>query len=225
MNHSPRLTNLRSLCWPVHDDSPRRVALKIVLFGLSVHLLINILRALQCRLVGVPNLASLSLSFFDVLTSLALLLALLLIMFQETILQLKSSQVGAFAKAVDKYQRSALGPEERTRIRNKLEQALNDHTLIHDNSLNLRRLAEHIHEKPHYVSQVINQDLGTNFFDLINSVRIRNALPQLLVATPPAIVELAKSLGFNSKSTFYTAFAKHMGMTPSQYRQNQLLSD
>jgi len=223
--HASRLTNLRSLIWPVHDDSPRRAALKIVLLGLSVHLLINILRALQCKLIGIPNLASLSLSFFDILITLALLLALLLIMLKETLLQLKSTQVGVFAKVVDKYQRSALGPKERARIRHKLETALSDHTLIHDNRLNLRRLADFIGEKPHYVSQVINQDLATNFFDLINSVRIRNALPQLLIADPPAIVDLAESLGFNSKSTFYTAFAKHMGMTPSQYRQNQSINN
>jgi AraC-like DNA-binding protein len=71
-----------------------------------------------------------------------------------------------------------------------------------------------------YLSQVINQQTGKNFFDFINSYRITEATTILSedVENRQNILNLAMSVGFNSKSAFYNAFKKHTGMTPTQYR-------
>ena len=71
-----------------------------------------------------------------------------------------------------------------------------------------------------YLSQVINETFNCNFYDFINGHRIKEAIP---ILTDPkrqhlSILEILYDVGFNSKSTFYSAFAKETGMTPKAYK-------
>lgn len=123
-----------------------------------------------------------------------------------------------------KYARSHLDAATRERIKRKLEAALATESVSSDSLLNLRSLSRSINEKAHYVSQVINQDLHTNFYELVNRHRIERAR-QLLVGTPDqTVLEIALAVGFNSKSTFNTAFRQHTAMTPTDYRAAVLAS-
>ena len=70
----------------------------------------------------------------------------------------------------------------------------------------------------HYVSQVINQDLGSNFYELVNQRRIERAMQLLMEPPNRTILEIALSVGYNSKSTFNTAFRRQTGVTPTEYR-------
>ena len=117
-----------------------------------------------------------------------------------------------------KYARSTLDAALRDRIRRKLETALATGGLHRDGLLSLRSLSAHIHERAHYVSQVISQDLATNFYELVNRRRIEEA-KQLLAADPDrTVIDVGLAVGFNSKSTFNTAFRRITGMTPSEFR-------
>ncbi|HUG09689.1 MAG TPA: helix-turn-helix domain-containing protein, partial [Opitutaceae bacterium] len=84
--------------------------------------------------------------------------------------------------------------------------------------LNLRSLSRAIGEKAHYVSQVINRDLNSNFYELVNRHRIAQAKQLLADEAGQTVLEIALAVGFNSKSTFNTAFRRHAGMTPSEFR-------
>ncbi len=123
------------------------------------------------------------------------------------------------AAALPKYARSALGEDHTHRIRRKLDQACHDQHLHHDSLLNLATLSRAIGEKPHYVSQVINQDLGTTFYDFINRQRIDDACSRLRQEPETTVLEIALAVGFNAKSTFNTAFKRHTGQTPSAFRR------
>jgi len=83
--------------------------------------------------------------------------------------------------------------------------------------LNLRSLSRLLNEKAHYVSQVINQDLGANFYELVNRTRIERAQRLLVEAPERTVLEIALSVGYNSKSTFNTAFRRQTGVTPTEY--------
>ena len=126
------------------------------------------------------------------------------------------------AAAEAKYARSALDAPARERIRRKLGEAWAQHRLHLDSQLTLRSLCAHLRENPHYVSQVINQDLATSFYDLVNRQRIAAAKDILVRSPDRAVLEIALDVGFNSKSTFNAAFRQHAGNTPSGFRREKL---
>ena len=90
-----------------------------------------------------------------------------------------------------------------------------------DAALSLQKLAKHINTSPNYISQTLNETLGANFFDYINQYRINEAKKQLK-ETKNTVLDIAMNVGFNAKSSFYTAFKKETQQTPSQYRKVRL---
>jgi len=72
---------------------------------------------------------------------------------------------------------------------------------------------------------LVNQFSEKNFSDYINSLRVDEAKKLLKNADFEAytIVAIGLECGFNSKSTFYTAFKKFTGQTPTAYRKQHSL--
>ena len=126
---------------------------------------------------------------------------------------------GRTAAPETKYARSKLNTATRERIKRKLENAMTTGKLCQDSLLNLRSLSRHISEKAHYVSQVINQDMHLSFYALVNYHRITQAKKLLIDAPGQTVLKIALAVGFNSKSTFNTAFRQNTGITPSEYRR------
>ena len=81
-------------------------------------------------------------------------------------------------------------------------------------------LAKAIAAPANLVSQVLNQNLDTTFFDYVNRWRIEASLPRVL-AGDATVLTIALDVGFNARSTFYTAFKAVTGQTPSQWRASQ----
>lgn len=117
-----------------------------------------------------------------------------------------------------KYARSKLTPVIRERVKRKLERALREERVYRDSLLSLRTLSGGLKENVHYVSQVINQDMNASFYDLVNHHRVEEAKRLLIEAREQTVLEIALAVGFNSKSTFSTAFRRNTGMTPSAFR-------
>jgi AraC-like DNA-binding protein len=71
------------------------------------------------------------------------------------------------------------------------------------------------------LSEVINKSLGQNFYDFINSYRIKESQRLLSDNTrsKKTVLEVLYEVGYNSKSSFNIAFKKHTGMTPSQFKK------
>ncbi len=92
-----------------------------------------------------------------------------------------------------------------------------------DPSLTVKSLSEKISIPHRDLSILINQELGQHFFDFINSYRIEKAMSLLKNPSKKkhTILEILYEVGFNSKSSFNTAFKKHTGKTPTVYRKSQ----
>ena len=121
-----------------------------------------------------------------------------------------------------KYARSKLTPVIRERVKRKLEHAFGEERVYRDSLLSLRSLSGALKENVHYVSQVINQDLNASFYDLVNQHRVEEAKCRLVAAPEETVLEIALAVGFNSKSTFSTAFRRNTGTTPSAFRSGRL---
>ncbi|SCK21089.1 nuclear transport factor 2 family protein [Vogesella sp. LIG4] len=68
------------------------------------------------------------------------------------------------------------------------------------------------------LSYLLNQVLGSSFYQYVNAARVRHLLAELpRQPLPLRVDELAFAAGFNSLSSFYRAFRDETGMTPSAY--------
>lgn len=129
------------------------------------------------------------------------------------------------ATADAKYARSALDESTRRRIQRKLHHGMHTLQCFRDSRLTLRGLCQQIKENPHYVSQVINQDFDSNFYEFVNGYRIE-AAKQALATTPErTVLEIALEVGFSSKSTFNASFRRHTGTTPTEHRKSMRTSE
>ncbi|WP_375562945.1 helix-turn-helix domain-containing protein [Bernardetia sp. OM2101] len=89
-----------------------------------------------------------------------------------------------------------------------------------DPELSLQKLAVAVNLSEKQLSGLINQHIGKHFFDYINEFRINDA-KQLLKQQPNlTVLEILYEIGFNSKSSFYTAFKKETNLTPTKYRKS-----
>lgn len=122
-------------------------------------------------------------------------------------------------KPAGKYNRSALSPEAEARIERKLRLAMETNRLHRDPNLSLWALAKHIGATPNNVSQTLNDKIGESFFDFVNGYRISDAKQQL-VNSADTVLDITYDVGFNSRSSFYTAFKRVTGQTPSAYRKS-----
>lgn len=93
-----------------------------------------------------------------------------------------------------------------------------------DPSLTLQTLAAQMQVPSKELSILINHKMGQHFFDFINRYRIEAAAKLLQDSTKQklTVLEILYQVGFNSKSSFNTAFKNHTGFTPTQYRKNHL---
>lgn len=91
-----------------------------------------------------------------------------------------------------------------------------------DASLSLEQLALELTISSGHLSKLINSYSEYNFSDYINSLRIVQAKTLLKDDhfDNYTIVAIGLECGFNSKSTFYTAFKKFTNQTPSEYRKS-----
>jgi len=90
-------------------------------------------------------------------------------------------------------------------------------------SLTINELGRKISVSPRALSQIINESLGVNFFDFVNSYRVEEAKQFLTDHSNQNrnILDILLDVGFNSKSVFNRVFKKYTGMTPSEFKKSQ----
>lgn len=95
-----------------------------------------------------------------------------------------------------------------------------------DPKLTLSGLAKRISISPHQLSYLINSEWKMNFNEFINSYRIAKAqmLLQDINYQTATIFAIGIDSGFNSESSFYTAFKKATGYSPKRYRETLKLT-
>ncbi|MEM7371892.1 MAG: helix-turn-helix domain-containing protein [Bacteroidota bacterium] len=105
-------------------------------------------------------------------------------------------------------------------LADRLQSYMQEHQAFLQPDLSLKALAVQLSVSPRDLSQAINRILGQSFFDYINQHRITLAQQKIAKAEDPKItvLEIMYEVGFQSKSSFNTAFKKFTGMTPTQWK-------
>ncbi len=105
-------------------------------------------------------------------------------------------------------------------IKLRLDQLIERNQIHLQPNLSIGVLAKSSGYPEYLLSLFINRKHGMNFHDFINNLRINEA--QNILRQPDdkrTILQVAYDCGYNSKSTFNTAFKKFVKQTPSQFRQ------
>ena len=122
-----------------------------------------------------------------------------------------------------KYQKSLLTEKRAAEIAQQLIDLMDSIKPYLKPELTLMELAAKLSVSPHNLSQVFNCEIKKSFFDFVNEYRVGEA--KKLLSSPQyghySIFGIALDAGFNSKSAFYTAFGKHTGTTPLEFRKRQ----
>lgn len=89
-------------------------------------------------------------------------------------------------------------------------------------SLTIQELAKQVNIPVRDLSVLINHHMNQHFFDFINEYRIQKAMRILKDPSKNklTILEILYEVGFNSKSSFNTAFKKHTHQTPTEFRNS-----
>lgn len=125
-----------------------------------------------------------------------------------------------------KYEQSRLTEEEKSEYLDKLREYFKEDKPYLNPEITIAEVSHRLNVSVRYLSQIINESLGKNFYDFINSYRIEEAKRQLIIETDSkkTVLEVLYDSGFNSKSAFNSAFKKHTGFTPTEFRKQPLIN-
>jgi len=159
-----------------------------------------------------------------------LLIVLFMLYFINSILlkllNQSSNESGAISQAKFKekirYAGSNLSTEELQSIKDNLSKYMIDNERYLDSELNIADLSKELNISSKVLSQVINEGYNCNFFDFVNKYRIDTAKSLFRDQTDAklTISEVMYDSGFNSKSSFNTAFKKFTQKTPTQFKND-----
>lgn len=83
--------------------------------------------------------------------------------------------------------------------------------------LQLAELAKLVHMHPSYAGQMFKQEIGENFLEYVNRVRMEKA-SEMLERTTMKIYEVSSAVGISDYRYFCKLFKSHTGITPTQYK-------
>jgi AraC-like DNA-binding protein len=120
-----------------------------------------------------------------------------------------------------KYKTTPLTEEEIDQVYRDVKKLLEEKELYRDPDLTLGMVSKALKVSTQKISLAVNSRSGSNFNGFVNQYRVRQA--QLLLRDEKygalTIASIALEVGFNSLTSFNTAFKKERQETPSAYRK------
>ena len=111
--------------------------------------------------------------------------------------------------------------ENQVSFENKLKRCMEEEQLFLNPKLTLQDAAQAVGTNRTYLSDYLNNTLGTTFYEYVNTYRVKYACGLLTSADASklTLADVAENSGFNSMSTFNRAFLKVTGKTPTSYNK------
>lgn len=130
--------------------------------------------------------------------------------------------IAPLAKQEEKYASSRIGDDIAKKHVANLRKTMEETKPYLNSKLSIGMLSTSLNISSHHLSQILNDQLGKNFFDFVNEYRVEEI--KIKIGAPEfahlTILGLAYDCGFNSKSSFNSVFKKVTGVTPSDFKKN-----
>lgn len=89
--------------------------------------------------------------------------------------------------------------------------------------ITLEDMAKYLDVTPNTCNRTLKQYIGYTSVDYLKRLRMNKACEQMRANPKKKMVQIAKEVGIPDKSYFTATFKKLMGMTPVQYRKEEIL--
>lgn len=117
------------------------------------------------------------------------------------------------------YKNSSLSEETKQIIQQKIVFLFEQENVYLSPELSMDTLSDHLKIPKYQITEVLNTNIGMNFFQYVNFYRVEAVKKMLTDPKNKFSVEaIGYECGFSSKSSFYTVFKSMTGKTPVSYR-------
>ncbi len=141
------------------------------------------------------------------------------VIFEEVVRYAENGESESNAENPKKYQRSGLKKKDIKGYMKQVENHMENTKPYLDRELTIYDLSRQLDIPRHILSEIINEHMGKNFYNLVNDYRVEEV--KMRLESPEykhlTILAIAFDSGFNSKSSFNTIFKEKTGSTPSEY--------
>ena len=111
-------------------------------------------------------------------------------------------------------------PDEYDDLISRLEYLFENEKIFLDADIRISDVADRLSTTKNHLSKAIGIKTGKNFCQLLHSYRVREAMRLYTANQKLRISQLCKQVGFNSMTTFNTAFGRNTGYTPAEWCKN-----
>lgn len=124
----------------------------------------------------------------------------------------------------NKYKTSKLSKATAESVKKELIRLMTEEKLFKNQKLTVNEVAKRLGITRQHLSEVLNVHMGLRFQDLLNQYRVEEFVKCLHENEYKnyTIFGIATEAGFSSKSSFNSTFKKLKGITPSQYKKQNL---
>ena len=123
---------------------------------------------------------------------------------------------------INKYKNSNLNTKLIEQYKSDLIHSMEMDKLYLNGKLSIQDVSNKLNIPKQYISEVLNEQMNTNFQDFINGYRVEEFIKRLKndKNNQYTLLGIATDVGFNSKSSFNAVFKKCKGFTPTQFKKN-----
>ncbi|MBO4571589.1 MAG: AraC family transcriptional regulator [Bacteroidales bacterium] len=115
---------------------------------------------------------------------------------------------------------ASLDGDEYDNLIARLELLFESEKLYLEPEVRITSVAEQLRTSKTNLSKAIKMKTGKNFCQLVHYYRVREAMRLYAANQKLSITQLYKAVGFNSKTTFNTAFGRNTGSSPAEWCKN-----
>lgn len=87
-------------------------------------------------------------------------------------------------------------------------------------NIKMEDISQKLFFNKNYIGKIFKQETGMPVSEFLREIRI-NEICRQLIDTDSKVCDIAARCGYNDMKSFYSAFKKHTGLTPKEYRNRQ----
>ncbi len=137
-----------------------------------------------------------------------------------TIYTTESKVSSKFMDVEDESETGSVSQDNKERLKSELLFLFENKKCFLNQTLSVEDIASELGTNRTYVSKILNEDFGTNFYAFVNRYRLAEFIKRLHESKNPSLLkikEVSIQVGFKSYTSFFNSFREQTGYTPSDY--------